>query len=94
MTRDDTLTEERSGLQSADASVRSNYALALYYLSDDSQSSDRAVPRVDIRAVLPALIVALVAATSFHERREGDAGISEERHYRNIDALAVDPYWR
>jgi HEAT repeats len=43
------------GLQNADASVRSNSALALYYLSDDSQSSDR----IDIRTALPALIVAL-----------------------------------
>jgi hypothetical protein len=47
------------GLQNAELSVRSNSALALYYLSDDSQSSDRAIPRVDIRAALPALIVAL-----------------------------------
>jgi hypothetical protein len=47
------------GLQNADVSVRSNSALALYYLSDDSLSSDRAIPRVDIRAALPALIVAL-----------------------------------
>jgi hypothetical protein len=43
------------GLQNAELSVRSNSALALYYLSDDAQSSDR----IDIRAALPALIVAL-----------------------------------
>jgi hypothetical protein len=47
------------GLQNTELSVRSNSALALYYLSDDSQSSDRAIPRVDIRAALPALTVAL-----------------------------------
>lgn len=47
------------GLQKADASMRSNSALALYRLSDDSQSSDRVIARVDIRAALPALIVAL-----------------------------------
>jgi hypothetical protein len=47
------------GLQHADASVRSNAALALYVLSDGSLSSDRIAPRVDILAALPALIVAL-----------------------------------
>jgi hypothetical protein len=47
------------GLQNDDASVRSNAALALYVLSDESLSSDRVTPRVDIRAALPALIVAL-----------------------------------
>jgi HEAT repeat protein len=47
------------GLQNEDASVRSNAALALYVLSDKSLSSDRVTPRVDIRAALPALIVAL-----------------------------------
>jgi hypothetical protein len=45
------------GLQNADVSVRSNSALALYVLSDESLRSDRAT--VDIRAALPALIVAL-----------------------------------
>jgi hypothetical protein len=43
------------GLQNEDASVRSNSALALYVLSDESLSSDR----IDIGAALPALIVAL-----------------------------------
>lgn len=47
------------GLQYEDASVRSNAALALYVLSDESLSSGRVTPRVDIRAALPALIVAL-----------------------------------
>jgi HEAT repeats len=47
------------GLRNADASVRSNSAFALYVLSDDSLSADRVAPRVDIRAALPALIVAL-----------------------------------
>jgi HEAT repeat protein len=47
------------GLQNEDATVRSNAALALYVLSDGSSSSDRITPRVDIRAALPALIVAL-----------------------------------
>jgi HEAT repeat protein len=42
-----------------DASVRSNSALALYVLSDESLSSDRVTSRVDILAALPALIVAL-----------------------------------
>jgi hypothetical protein len=46
------------GLQNDDASVRSNSALALNVLSDDSLSPDR-VARVDIGAALPALIVAL-----------------------------------
>jgi HEAT repeat protein len=46
------------GLQNDDASVRSNSALALLVLSDDSLSPDR-VTRVDISAALPALIVAL-----------------------------------
>jgi hypothetical protein len=44
------------GLQHADASVRSNAALALYVLSDGSLSSDRIAPRVDILAALPALV--------------------------------------
>jgi HEAT repeat protein len=47
------------GLQNVDASVRSNSALALYVLSDESLSSDRVTSRVDILAALPALIVAL-----------------------------------
>jgi hypothetical protein len=47
------------GLQNADLSVRNNSALALYVLSDESLSSGRVRPRVDIRAALPALIVAL-----------------------------------
>jgi HEAT repeat protein len=46
------------GLQYADVSVRSNSALALYLLSDKSLSSV-VTPGVDIRAALPALIVAL-----------------------------------
>jgi hypothetical protein len=45
------------GLQNVDASVRSNSALALYVLGDESLNSDRVT--VDIRAALPALIVAL-----------------------------------
>jgi HEAT repeat protein len=47
------------GLLYADVSVRSNSALALYVLSDESFSSGRVTPRVEIRAALPALIVAL-----------------------------------
>jgi hypothetical protein len=47
------------GLQNSDVSVRSNSALALYVLSDDSLNSDRGSGRVDIEAALPALIVAL-----------------------------------
>jgi hypothetical protein len=47
------------GLQNADVSVRSNSALALYALSDESISSNLVSPGVDIRAALPALIVAL-----------------------------------
>jgi HEAT repeats len=44
------------GLQNEDAIVRSNSALALYVLSDESLNSDRVA---DIGAALPALIVAL-----------------------------------
>jgi HEAT repeat protein len=47
------------GLQNVDASVRSNSALALYVLSDESLRSDHVTPGIDIRAALPALIVAL-----------------------------------
>jgi HEAT repeats len=47
------------GLQNADVSVRSNSALALYVLSDDSLRPDQVAPKLDIRAALPALIVAL-----------------------------------
>ena len=47
------------GLQNADVSVRSNSALALYVLSDESSSGDRVARKVDTRAALPALIVAL-----------------------------------
>jgi HEAT repeat protein len=47
------------GLQYADVGVRRNSALALLVLSDGSLSSGRVMPRVDIRAALPALIVAL-----------------------------------
>jgi HEAT repeats len=47
------------GLRYADVSVRSNSALALYVLSGESLSSGRVTTRLDIRAALPALIVAL-----------------------------------
>jgi hypothetical protein len=65
------------GLQNADVSVRSNSALALYYLSDDSQSSDRAIPRVDIRAALPALIVA-----AWRLKDRGTRGTSHRQYRR------------
>jgi HEAT repeat protein len=75
------------GLQNDDASVRSNAALALYVLSDESLSSDRVTPRVDIRAALPALIVALDYSAM---RLDSRTGALAAQAIGNIGARGVD----
>jgi hypothetical protein len=75
------------GLQNEDVSVRNNAVLALYVLSDDSLSSDRVTPRVDIRAALPALIVALDYSAM---RLDSRTGALAAQAIGNIGAPGVD----